>query len=124
VQLKARELRQRQATGGRQLARDRLDLGDLLGGKTTRATRARLVLQSLKTIVEEPSSPLPHNPRRRVQARRDLGIRHPIRRVEHDPRALHILKRQLLRPRTPSQLNTLLLVELNPVLGRACHRDT
>jgi hypothetical protein len=94
------------------------------GGKTARATRARLVLQTLKPIIKEPSSPLPNDPRRRVQPHRDLGIWHPVGRVEHDPRALHILKRQLLRPRPTRQLNTLLLRELDPVLGRARHRDT
>jgi hypothetical protein len=94
------------------------------GGKTARATRARLVLQPFQSIVEEPSSPLAHDPRGRVQPSRDLRVRHPPSGVEHDPGALHILERQLLRPRTPRQLRALFPGERYPMLGRPCHRDT
>jgi hypothetical protein len=41
--------------------------------------------------------------------------------MQHDPRALHILERQLLGPRDPLKLATLALTELNPVTGRARH---
>jgi hypothetical protein len=94
------------------------------GGKTARATRARLVLEPFQPIIKEPSSPLPHDPGGGVQPDRDLGVRDTARRVEHDPRALHVLERQLLRPRTPRQLNALFLGERDPVLRRACHRNT
>jgi hypothetical protein len=94
------------------------------GGKTARATRARLVLQTLKAIMKEPSSPLPNDPRGRVQPGRDLRVRQPLHGIEHDPRALHILEGQLLRTSTTDKLSALLLGELDPVLGRACHRDT
>ena len=59
---------------------------------------------------------------RRVQSRGDLCVRQPLRRVQHDPRALHILKRQLLRPRPTLQHHALLLTELNLVTGRTRHR--
>jgi hypothetical protein len=39
-------------------------------------------------------------------------------------RALHILKRQLLSPRATFKHHALLLGELDPVTGWACHRDT
>jgi hypothetical protein len=74
--------------------------------------------------MEEPFSPLPNDPRRRVQPSSDLRVRQPLSCIEHDPRALHILKRQLLRPRTPHKLSALFLGQLDPMLGRACHRDT
>ena len=91
------------------------------GGKTTRATRARSVLQTITAIMKEPFSPLPDDPRGRVQPRSDLGV---LRGIQHDPRALHILKRQLLSPSATHQLPTLSLGEHDPVTGRACHCDT
>jgi hypothetical protein len=48
----------------------------------------------------------------------------PVSGIQHDPRALHILKRQLLSPRATFKHHALLLGELDPVTGRACHRDT
>src|SRR3954469_5193600 len=92
------------------------------GGKTARATRARLVLQALKTLLGEPSSPTPDQPRRRVQPRGDLCVRHALHRVQHDPRALHLLEGQLLRPCRALEHGTLVLGELDPVTRRARHR--
>jgi hypothetical protein len=94
------------------------------GGETARATRARLVFQPPKTISEEPFSPLPDNPRCRVQPGRDLHVVQPLSGIQHDPRALPILKRQLLSPRATFKHHALLLGELDPMLSRTCHRDT
>jgi hypothetical protein len=91
------------------------------GGKTTRPTRPRLIAQSFKTMFGKSSSPTPDQTRRRVQPRSDLDVADTLRGIEHDPRTLHILKRQLLRPRRPLEHHALLLAELDPVTGRARH---
>src|SRR4051794_34060100 len=93
------------------------------GGKTARATRARLVLQTIQAIVEEPPSPLADDPGRRVQSGCDLGVMQPLGGIEHDPRALDFLPRTLLRPRDPDQLATLVLAEFDPVTGPARHHQ-
>jgi hypothetical protein len=67
------------------------------------------------------SSPTPDQTRRRVQPRSDRDVADTLRGIEHDPRTLHILKRQLLRPRRPLEHHALLLAELDPVTGRARH---
>jgi len=66
------------------------------GGKTARATRALLVLQPIQALLGEPSSPLPDNPRRRIQSRRDLGVVCSLGGIEHDPRALDVTERHRL----------------------------
>src|SRR3954469_381143 len=93
------------------------------GGKTARATRARLVLKPNQPIVEEAPSPLPHDPGGRIQPRGDLGIGNTRGGVQHDPRPLNLLPRPLLRPRHPRQLAALTLAELDLVTGRARHRS-
>src|SRR3954451_14241249 len=69
------------------------------GGKTARATLARLVLQTIQAIVEQPPSPLADHPGRRVQSSCHLAVMQPLGAIEHDPRALDFLPRTLLRPR-------------------------
>jgi hypothetical protein len=64
------------------------------GGKTARATRARTILQALEALEPEPSSPLGHDLRRRVQPPGDLHVGQTLRRIEHDPRPLHHPKRR------------------------------
>src|SRR3954451_13274716 len=93
------------------------------GGKTARATRARLVLKPIQPIVEEAPSPLPHDPGGRIQPRGDLGIGNTRGGVQHDPRPLNLLPRPLLSPRHPRQLAALTLAELDLVTGRARHRS-
>jgi len=44
--------------------------------------------------------------------------------VQHDPGALHILKRELLGPRGPLEHDTLSVGEFDAVTGRARHHDT
>jgi hypothetical protein len=73
-------------------------------------------------MLGEPSSPPPDQTRRGIEPRRDLRVRHPLGGVEHDPRALHILERQLLRPRAALKHHALLFAEFNPVTSRARHR--
>jgi hypothetical protein len=92
------------------------------GGKTARATRARLVLQTLKTLLGEPSSPPADQSRRGIKPPGDLRVRHPVRSVEHDPSALHILKRKLLRASATLELRALLIAELDPVTTWTRHR--
>jgi hypothetical protein len=92
------------------------------GGKTARATRARLVLQPLQAIDGESSSPPPHQTRRGIKTRRDLGVVLPLGGIEHDPGPLHVLERQLLRPRHPLQHAPLVITELDPVTRRTRHR--
>jgi hypothetical protein len=70
----------------------------------------------------KPSSPTPDQPGRRVQPRRDLGVGDPVGGVEHDPRALNVLEGQLLGPRDPLKLTTLVAAELDPITRRARHR--
>src|SRR3954454_7643016 len=93
------------------------------GGKTARATRARLVLQTLQALLGESSSPLAHDPGRGVQPRRYLGVVKTLSGIEHDPRPLHITKRHRLRARHPLKLAALLIAELDPVTRRARHDD-
>jgi hypothetical protein len=71
--------------------------------------------------MKEPPSPLPDDPRRRVQPRSDLGVMQTLGRIEHDPRALNVLPRPLLSPRDPDQLDALNLAEFDPMPGRARH---
>src|SRR4051812_8163162 len=92
------------------------------GGKTARATRTRLVLQPLKAPLGESSPPAPDQTRRRVEPRRDLRVGHTIRGVEHDPRPLHLLERQLLRPSRPLKHTPLIAGKLNPMPGPTRHR--
>ena len=83
------------------------------GGKTARSTRPRLILKPIKPILSEPvfaSRPIPGG---RVQPGRDIGVLHPLGRVQDHPRPLHVLERQLLRlratapaPRAPARLST------------------
>jgi hypothetical protein len=89
------------------------------GGKTARATRARLVLQPLKTVLGEPSSPTPDQPRRSIQPCGDLGVMQTISGIEHDPRPLHLLEGQLLRPGSALKHDPLVIAELNPVTRSA-----
>src|SRR4051794_14523594 len=91
------------------------------GGKTARATRARLVLETVEAIVKEAPSPLADDPCRRVQPRGDLGVMQTIGRIKHDPRALDLLPRTLLSTRDPHQLHALSLAEFDPVTSRARH---
>ena len=72
-------------------------------------------------MLGESSSPTPDQPRRGIQPGRDLGVGQSLGRVQHDPRALHLLEGQLLRPRCPFQRRALLLAELDPVPGRTRH---
>ena len=46
----------------------------------------------------------------------------PIGRVEHNPGALNLLPRTLLRPRDPHKLSSLLVTQLDPVPGGTRHR--
>jgi hypothetical protein len=92
------------------------------GGKTTRPAWPRLVAQSVQAMFGKPSSPTPDQPGRRVQPRRDLGVGDPVGGVEHDPRALNVLEGQLLGPRDPLKLTTLVAAELDPITRRARHR--
>jgi hypothetical protein len=89
VKLSAREARQRQAVDGRQLAGDRLDLGDLLRGEAARAPRALSVGESREPVFAEPSPPLADALGRAVESLRDLGVGQVFRRVEDHPRPLH-----------------------------------
>ncbi len=57
-ELSARPARQRATRLGRQLAGERLDLGDLDGGKTTGTPRPRPLVESRKPLGGESSSPL------------------------------------------------------------------
>jgi hypothetical protein len=69
------------------------------------------------------SSPTPDQTRRGIKPRRDLRVRDTLRGVQHNPSALHVLEGQLLRPRDPLKLATLLVAELDPVTGRARHHS-
>jgi hypothetical protein len=73
-------------------------------------------------MLGEPSSPPAHKPRRAIQPRRDLGVMQPLGGIEHDPRPLDVLERQLLRPRGPLKHTPLVLTELDLVTRRARHR--
>ena len=67
----------------------------------------------------ESSSPPPDQTSSGVQAGGDLDVADTLLRVQDDPGALHILKRQLLRPRGPLKHDTLGVCEFDPVTGRA-----
>jgi hypothetical protein len=71
------------------------------GGKTTRAARARLVLKALEAMLGEPPSPPADQASGGVQSGGDLGVRDASSGMQHDPRPLNLLKRELLRPRDP-----------------------
>ena len=109
VQLSAREARQRDAQLARQLARDRLDLRDLLRGKNgagdqtaldpqdqssrSRAKRLRQRPIDLGVAVQPPS---------------DLGVAQPVGPVEHQLGPLHDLVRQRVARRPTLELAALL----------------
>src|SRR4029450_3169203 len=63
------------------------------GGKTARATRARLVLEPLDAPLAEPSSPLADDLRVTAAADRDLLIGQALGRVEDQPGSRHDPKR-------------------------------
>jgi hypothetical protein len=73
-------------------------------------------------VLGESSSPAPDQPRGGIKPRCDLGVVQPLGGIEHDPRPLHILKRQLLRARGPREHLALILAELDPVTRRTRHR--
>ena len=106
----------------RRLARERLDLGCLLRGESGPATRPRFIVNLREAKLVKPSSPPPDQTRRRIQLDRNLRVMQTLGRIENNPRALHILKRQLLRPRTALQHHALLIPEHDLVARRATHR--
>jgi len=75
----------------------------------------------VKAFRGKPSSPPPNQPRRGIQARRDLGVGEALSGVEHDPRPLHILKWQLLRPSQLRERKALLTAQFDAITGRARH---
>src|SRR5512133_952855 len=91
------------------------------GGKTARATRARLVRQPLHAVLAEPSSPLADHFGVTVAAHRDVLVPHPLGRVEDQPRALHVAVGPRRRARTPLKLTAILVAELDPVTARPRH---
>ncbi len=70
-----------------------------------RATRPRLIHQTLQTFVHEPSPPLVHRVRCDTQIGRDPLIRHPrLRARQHDPRPQRQRLRRGRPPRPPHKL--------------------
>jgi hypothetical protein len=74
------------------------------GGKTARATRARLVAQPVEALFAESSPPLRDDLRVAVEPTGDLLVLHPRGRVEDQARPLDLAPRQRRRPRTPLEL--------------------
>jgi len=72
-------------------------------------------------MLRESSSPPTDQPRRGVKPGSDLGVRHALSGIEHDPSPLHILKRKLLRPCNPLKLPALGIAEFDPVTRQARH---
>src|SRR5215211_759350 len=85
------------------------------GGKTARATRARLIPQPLDALLAEPSSPLRHDLRVAIAAHRDVLVLQPLGRIEDQPGALHIPVGQRRRTSATLKLTTILIAELDPV---------
>ena len=84
-QLGAAPTRQRHAGGGRQLAGQRFDLGVHRGGKRPGACRyAGSVLEALQALLEEPLTPTVHHLRAGIEPGRDIHIRQPLSRQQHD----------------------------------------
>jgi hypothetical protein len=106
---------------GRQLAGDRDDLGDLLRGETARATRARLVTQSIQSLGAESSSSAADAVGMAIEPGGDLDIGHPLGRVEDHPRALHITPRCRDLPRTTLELATLNSAQLDHLAAGPGH---
>jgi hypothetical protein len=122
VELSAREPAQRQPVADRQLARDRLDRGDLLRGENGAGDPRAVCPSDPQAAARRTSSPPPDQTRRAIKPGRDLRVMQTLGRIQNDPRALHILKRQLLRPRTALQLHALLLTKHDPMVKRATHQ--
>ena len=83
------------------------------GGKTTRATRPRSILQAVDALGGEPSSPVRDPVSRHVHALRDLTIGASVRRQQHQLRAHHDAIGQGQAARSPPQLKPSLLVNLD-----------
>jgi len=83
------------------------------GGKTTRSTRPRFIVQALQTLSAKSSSSPRDAVGRAVKTRGDVDVLHPLRGVEHDPRSLHHPKGQRHRRCAPLKLDTLVVGELD-----------
>ena len=91
------------------------------GGKTPRAARPRLVREAFEPPFTEPSSPLRDGPRRAVKPTGDLGIGQSLRRIEDDPRPLHLPEGGLQLGREPLQLRALTIAQGDLVRATARH---
>ncbi len=124
VQLRATEARERDALLLGQLARDRLDLGDLLRGEAARAARAFPVIQSIQALVVKASSPpadkLGHHP----QPGADLNIAQPLSRIQHELGSLHLTVRPRVARRAMLQLAPLLVAQIDLIPAAARHHQS
>ena len=95
------------------------------GGKTTRATRAWLILQTLQALLGETFSPAPHDFRIHVQTPTDLDIRLTSSGVEHELCTLDLLIRARVTPSNMLKLTTLLGAQHDPgSRSRHHHKDS
>ncbi len=93
------------------------------GGKTARATRARLVLKPGEALCTESSAPLADDLGVAVEPPRDLLVLQPRGRVQDQPRALHLAPGQGRRPGAPLELGTLVSAQLDHVAAGPGHDD-
>jgi hypothetical protein len=98
---------------GRQLARHRDDLGDLLR-RENGADDPRAALQPVQALSAEPSSPAADAVGMAIRACGDLDIGHPLGRVEDHPRALHLTPRRRRLTRATLELVALVSAQLDP----------
>ncbi len=119
MQLSPRKAGERQAVGGRQLAGDRLDLGDLLRGENgAGAPRAACPASPANRSSPNLRRHLPTHSGVQSSRSRDLGVALAARRVEDHPRPLDLAKRLRLGTSDPLELFTLLVAQFDPDLPR------
>ena len=91
------------------------------GGKTPRAARARLVLESLETALAKPRSPAADDLRVAVEAGSDLLVLRALGGIEDHPRTLHLAPGRRHRPRPALKLNALRIAQLDPMAAPPRH---
>src|SRR6266542_2726708 len=94
------------------------------GVKAPRATRPRLILQTVKTLFAKSSPPLPDDLRAHLKPRGDLDVGQALGGVEHDLRALHVTVGERQLGGAPLKLAALFLGERDLNRRRHRHQDS